>query len=91
MRETSTYFLFSYRHWYKKEILEAKVHEQDPSLFQIPKQFQVPAVNPDASDLYQGYWVEYYQHKKYTRFEDVFPYNMNGTLKYRPFKRESRE
>ncbi|KAI7907384.1 SacI homology domain-containing protein [Cokeromyces recurvatus] len=59
---------------------------QDLDLFKIPKQFQVPAYNPDASDLYQGYWVEYYNHEHYTSLDSLFTFNMNGTLKYRPVK-----
>lgn len=76
----------SYRHWYEKEALETKIYEQDKSLFLISKRFQVPASNPDASDLYQGYWVEYYNHKELTSLDTLFTYNMNGTLKYRPLK-----
>ncbi|KAL9559694.1 hypothetical protein MBANPS3_000317 [Mucor bainieri] len=75
-----------YRHWYEKEALETKIYEQDESLFLIPKRFQLPASNPDASDLYQGYWVEYYNHRELTSLDTLFTFNMNGTLKYRPLK-----
>ncbi|CEP13787.1 hypothetical protein [Parasitella parasitica] len=75
-----------YRHWYEKEALETKMYEQDVSWFKIPKRSQVPAANPDASDLYQGYWVEYYNHRELTSLDNLFTFNMNGTLKYRPLK-----
>ncbi|KAI8390279.1 SacI homology domain-containing protein [Blakeslea trispora] len=75
-----------YRYWYKKEVLEKKIEEQAPELFEIPKQFRIPAVDPDASDLYQGHWVECYHHKHFTSLDSLFTFNMNGTLKYRPLK-----
>ncbi|KAL4209592.1 SacI homology domain-containing protein, partial [Rhizopus microsporus] len=85
-----------YRNWYNKKVLETKHYDQDPELFRIPIEFRIPATDPDESDLYQGYWVEYYNHKEYTSLEKLFTYNMNGTLKYRPLKliansNESRE
>lgn len=88
--------LKSYRNWYNKKVLETKHYDQDPELFRIPIEFRIPATDPDESDLYQGYWVEYYNHKEYTSLEKLFTYNMNGTLKYRPLKliansNESRE
>lgn len=76
----------SYRNWYAKEVLEKKTHALDPTLFEIPRQFRVPAVNPDESDTYQGYWVEYYNHKELISLKSLFTLNMNGTLKYRPLK-----
>ncbi|KAI8058923.1 SacI homology domain-containing protein [Gilbertella persicaria] len=75
-----------YRYWYKKKVLEDKQDDLDPERFAIPKQFRVPAVNPDASDLYQGHWVEYYNHQQLTSLDSHFTFNMNGTLKYRPLK-----
>ncbi|KAG1054130.1 hypothetical protein G6F43_003834 [Rhizopus delemar] len=75
-----------YRNWYNKEVLKKQCSDQDPELFTIPVEFRKPAINPDESDLYQGYWVEYYNHKEYTSLEKLFTYNMNGTLKYRPLK-----
>ncbi|KAI9362705.1 SacI homology domain-containing protein [Pilaira anomala] len=75
-----------YRNWYAKEVLEKKTHALDPTLFEIPRQFRVPAVNPDESDTYQGYWVEYYNHKELISLKSLFTLNMNGTLKYRPLK-----
>lgn len=76
----------SYRYWFEQEALNKKAHEVDPHLFQIPKEFQVPAINPDESDPFQGYWVEYYNHKELTSLDSLFTFNMNGTLKYRPLK-----
>lgn len=78
--------MYSYRNWYNKEVLETKIYEQDTTLFEIPKQFRVPATDPDCSDPYQGYWVEYYDHKELTSLDSLFTFNMNGTLKYRPLK-----
>jgi hypothetical protein len=66
--------------------LNRKTHKIDPTLFEIPKQFRAPAVNPDESDPFQGYWVEYYNHKELTSLDSLFTFNMNGTLKYRPLK-----
>jgi hypothetical protein len=82
----SILYTYSYRNWYNKEVLKKQCSEQDPELFTIPVEFRKPAINPDESDLYQGYWVEYYNHKEYTSLEKLFTYNMNGTLKYRPLK-----
>lgn len=75
-----------YRYWFEQEALNKKAHEVDPHLFEIPKEFQVPAINPDESDPFQGYWVEYYNHKELTSLDSLFTFNMNGTLKYRPLK-----
>lgn len=79
-------FLHSYRDWFTKDVVEKETSEQDPELFTIPVELRAPAIDPDESDLYQGYWAEYYKHKEYTSLEKLFTYNMNGTLKYRPFK-----
>ncbi|KAG1466510.1 hypothetical protein G6F56_004675 [Rhizopus delemar] len=75
-----------YRDWFTKDVVEKETSEQDPELFTIPVELRAPAIDPDESDLYQGYWAEYYKHKEYTSLEKLFTYNMNGTLKYRPFK-----
>jgi hypothetical protein len=77
---------YSYRYWYDKQVLEKKAHVLNPNLFEIPNQFRAPAVNPDESDIFQGYWVEYYNHKELTSLDSLFTFNMNGTLKYRPLK-----
>lgn len=41
---------------------------------------------PDESDPFQGYWSEYYDPHNLTSLNQLFAYNMNGTLKYRPSK-----
>ncbi|KAI8364687.1 SacI homology domain-containing protein [Radiomyces spectabilis] len=75
-----------YRNWCSKNVLNAKKEEMDPKLFDIPLACRVPALDPDESDPFQGYWVEYYTHHQLTSLDQLFAFNMNGTLKYRPPK-----
>ncbi|KAG0179411.1 phosphatidylinositol-3,5-bisphosphate 5-phosphatase [Apophysomyces sp. BC1021] len=75
-----------YRKWCDPSALASKGHKSEPHSFDIPVQLQVAAVEPDESDPFQGYWVEYYTQHQLTTLDHLFTFNMNGTLKYRPAK-----
>ncbi|OAD70259.1 hypothetical protein PHYBLDRAFT_115553 [Phycomyces blakesleeanus NRRL 1555(-)] len=75
-----------YRKWFSEKALHSQDYEMDPALFTIPPSFRVPAINPDESDPFHGYWEEYYTHRQLTSLDSLFFFNMNGTLKYRPPK-----
>ncbi|KAF7730161.1 phosphatidylinositol-3,5-bisphosphate 5-phosphatase [Apophysomyces ossiformis] len=75
-----------YRKWCNPAALKSKASEADPKLFEIPTQLRVPIAEPDESDPFQGYWMEYYSQHQLTILDQLFTYNMNGTLKYRPAK-----
>ncbi|KAI9032884.1 SacI homology domain-containing protein [Phycomyces nitens] len=75
-----------YRKWFSEKALHSQDHEMDPALFTIPPSFRAPAINPDESDPFHGYWEEYYMHHQLTSLDNLFFFNMNGTLKYRPPK-----
>ncbi|ORZ14234.1 SacI homology domain-domain-containing protein [Absidia repens] len=79
--------VFSYRKWFSPSALESKTIDRNASdVFYIPPESRVPADHPEEGDTYQGHWAEYYNHRQYTTLDQLFVYNMNGTLKYRPPK-----
>ncbi|CAO3590022.1 unnamed protein product [Absidia cylindrospora] len=76
-----------YRKWFSPSALESKTIDLNASdIFYIPPESRVPADHPEEGDTYQGHWAEYYNHRQYTTLDQLFVYNMNGTLKYRPPK-----
>ncbi|KAI9314055.1 SacI homology domain-containing protein [Dichotomocladium elegans] len=76
-------FRRDYRRWYTTEALLPKFQDIDSSIFHIPRQLREPGSEPDESDPYRGYWVEYYDPSHLTSLDDLFVTNMNGTHKYR--------
>jgi hypothetical protein len=51
-----------------------------------PSELFLAENDPDESDPYLGYWVEYYEPRRLTMLESLFAYTMNGTAKYRPYR-----
>lgn len=75
----------SYRKWCSTDVLVENVQDANRPLTEIPPELrQNDTIQPDESDPYRGYWVEYYDPTKLTTLDTLFAYNMNGTLKYRP-------
>lgn len=75
----------SYRKWCSTDVLVENVQDANRPLTEIPPELrQNDTLQPDESDPYRGYWVEYYDPTKLTTLDTLFAYNMNGTLKYRP-------
>jgi len=52
----------------------------------VPSELIWSASEPDESDPYRGYWVEYYEPKRLTMLDTLFAFTMNGTTKYRPYR-----
>ncbi|KAI7863847.1 SacI homology domain-containing protein [Spinellus fusiger] len=75
-----------YRQWFSKQLLSSSKETAPLNQFIIPLKFRIPAVGPDESDPFSGYWAEYYMHDQLTSLDSLFAFNMNGTLKYRPPK-----
>ncbi|KAJ8654833.1 hypothetical protein O0I10_009557 [Lichtheimia ornata] len=74
-----------YRKWCSTDVLVENVQDANRPLTEIPPELrQNDTIQPDESDPYRGYWVEYYDPTKLTTLDTLFAYNMNGTLKYRP-------
>ncbi|CDH60697.1 domain-containing protein [Lichtheimia corymbifera JMRC:FSU:9682] len=74
-----------YRKWCSTDVLVENVQDANRPLTEIPPELrQNDTLQPDESDPYRGYWVEYYDPTKLTTLDTLFAYNMNGTLKYRP-------
>ena len=67
-----------YIHWYTPKHLEKRT---------------LPAYQPKRTDgqlkpvsFYDDYWLEYYRPATLSSFMKMFPYKMNSTIKYIPFK-----
>jgi hypothetical protein len=58
----------------------------DASTLSLPSELITSTSEPDESDPYRGYWVEYYEPKRLTMLDTLFAYTMNGTAKYRPYR-----
>ncbi|KAK4042800.1 SacI homology domain-containing protein [Parachaetomium inaequale] len=67
-----------YIHWYTPEFLEERVLPPYP-----PMQ---PAPTGKPISAYDDYWLEYYRPSTLSSFPKMFPYKMNSTIKYIPFK-----
>ncbi|KAG7287793.1 hypothetical protein NEMBOFW57_007308 [Staphylotrichum longicolle] len=67
-----------YIHWYTPEFLKERVLPPYPA---IP-----PALNGKPISAYDDYWLEYYRPSTLSSFPKMFPYRMNSTIKYIPFK-----
>jgi hypothetical protein len=78
----------SYRKWCSPSVFDAKdtADCEVSDSFYIPPESRRPANHPEEGDTYQGHWAEYYNHHQYTTLDQLFVFNMNGTLKYRPPK-----
>ncbi|KAJ4300253.1 phosphatidylinositol-3,5-bisphosphate 5-phosphatase [Collariella sp. IMI 366227] len=67
-----------YINWYTPEFLNERV---------LPP---YPPVKPPTSggplSAYDDYWLEYYRPSTLSSFPKMFPYKMNSTIKYIPFK-----
>ncbi|RUS21146.1 hypothetical protein BC937DRAFT_93466 [Endogone sp. FLAS-F59071] len=73
----------NYQNWWTADaIVRFEEKEPDPSVFTIS--LHQPHGLYDEADLYTGYWAEYYRPRQHTSFEEMFAYNMNGTMKYWP-------
>jgi hypothetical protein len=67
-----------YIHWYTPEFLNERVLPPYPA---VP-----PAANSKPISAYDDYWLEYYRPSTLSSFPKMFPYKMNSTIKYIPFK-----
>lgn len=68
----------SYINWYTKEFLEKKSLPD----FQPPK----GAESKMPISYFDDYWLEYYRPLTLSSLQKMFPYKMNSTIKYIPFK-----
>ncbi|KAK4230016.1 SacI homology domain-containing protein [Podospora fimiseda] len=68
-----------YIHWYTPEFLKPRVL---PPYAPVAK--GTLTSNPVAA--YDDYWLEYYRPSTLSSFAKMFPYKMNSTIKYIPFK-----
>ncbi|KAI8086042.1 polyphosphoinositide phosphatase [Halteromyces radiatus] len=75
-----------YRNWCSPSVLSSKKTDTNADSFYIPVECRIPADRPEEGDPYKGHWEEYYNHHQYTTLDQLFVFNMNGTLKYRPPK-----
>ncbi|KAK0627715.1 SacI homology domain-containing protein [Immersiella caudata] len=69
-----------YIHWYTPEFLEERVLPPYP-----PVQGGSGSAHKPVS-AYDDYWLEYYRPSTLSSFLKMFPYKMNSTIKYIPFK-----
>jgi phosphatidylinositol 3,5-bisphosphate 5-phosphatase len=69
-----------YIHWYTPEFLEERVLPPYP-----PVQEGSDSTHKPVS-AYDDYWLEYYRPSTLSSFLKMFPYKMNSTIKYIPFK-----
>ncbi|KAK4151348.1 SacI homology domain-containing protein [Chaetomidium leptoderma] len=67
-----------YIDWYTPEFLKERSLPAYP-----PTQ---PAANNKPISAYDDYWLEYYRPSTLSSFPKMFPYKMNSTIKYIPFK-----
>ncbi|KAL2157481.1 hypothetical protein VTH06DRAFT_6032 [Thermothelomyces fergusii] len=67
-----------YIHWYTPEFLRERVIPPYPP---VP-----PASKNKPVSAYDDYWLEYYRPFTLSSFPKMFPYKMNSTIKYIPFK-----
>lgn len=67
-----------YIHWYTPEFLNERVLPPYPPTQQ--------AANSKPISAYDDYWLEYYRPSTLSSFPKMFPYKMNSTIKYIPFK-----
>jgi len=68
-----------YIHWYTPKFLEKRVMPPYPTT----KHAAIPSKPLVA---YDDYWIEYYRPATLSSFPKMFPYKMNSTIKYIPFK-----
>ncbi|KAL2153343.1 hypothetical protein VTH82DRAFT_4498 [Thermothelomyces myriococcoides] len=67
-----------YIHWYTPEFLKERV---------IPPYPPIPSASKNKPvSTYDDYWLEYYRPFTLSSFPRMFPYKMNSTIKYIPFK-----
>jgi hypothetical protein len=67
-----------YIHWYTPEFLKERELPAYPPI--------QPAASRKAKSAYDDYWLEYYRPATLSSFPKMFPYKMNSTIKYIPFK-----
>ncbi|SPQ20036.1 1d72747b-ff92-4ff8-80fe-a503ea0c23e8 [Thermothielavioides terrestris] len=67
-----------YINWYTPEFLEPRVLPPYPAI--------KPAATRKPISAYDDYWLEYYRPSTLSSFPKMFPYKMNSTIKYIPFK-----
>ncbi|KAK5657704.1 hypothetical protein OQA88_2776 [Cercophora sp. LCS_1] len=67
-----------YIHWFTPEFLEERVLPPYPPVPYDPKR--------KSTSAYDDYWLEYYRPSTLSSFLKMFPYKMNSTIKYIPFK-----
>ncbi len=68
-----------YIHWYTPKHLEKRIlpaYRPPPWADDLPK----------SVSFYDDYWLEYYRPATLSSFMKMFPYKMNSTIKYIPFK-----
>ncbi|KAL2267727.1 hypothetical protein VTJ83DRAFT_5004 [Remersonia thermophila] len=70
-----------YIRWYTPEFLKERVLPPYPTVHHRP-----PGSNKVPALAYDDYWLEYYRPSTLSSFPKMFPYRMNSTIKYVPFK-----
>ena len=74
-----------YIHWYTPDFLKERVLVPYPPQ-PPPKQKGQKAPSPPNVSKYDDYWLEYYRPSTLSSFLKMFPFKMNSTIKYIPFK-----
>ncbi|KAL1841850.1 hypothetical protein VTJ49DRAFT_6527 [Mycothermus thermophilus] len=69
-----------YINWYTPEFLKERVLPPYPTVDHRS------TVNKVPTSAYDDYWLEYYRPSTLSSFPKMFPYRMNSTIKYVPFK-----
>ncbi|KAH6631936.1 SacI homology domain-containing protein [Chaetomium tenue] len=67
-----------YIRWYTPEFLKERTLAPYPPF--------PPAADSKPISAYDDYWLEYYRPSTLSSFPKMFPYKMNSTIKYIPFK-----
>ncbi|GAB5587403.1 phosphatidylinositol-3 [Umbelopsis nana] len=75
-----------YRKWWSENLFQDKDDNASDNSLRVPRELISSTNEPDESDPYRGYWVEYYEPKRLTMLDTLFAYTMNGTAKYRPYR-----
>lgn len=72
----------NYINWYTPEFLEERTLAPYPGVDESGK----PITPPPPVAAIDDYWLEYYRPSTLSSFLKMFPYKMNSTIKYIPFK-----
>ncbi|KAK4215665.1 Polyphosphoinositide phosphatase [Rhypophila decipiens] len=71
-----------YINWYTPKFLQERVLAPYPEVDESGN----PVTPPPPVSIVDDYWLEYYRPSTLSSFLKMFPYKMNSTIKYIPFK-----